>query len=134
MNIRKTWNLWVIGILPFGFLLFGTIGTLLFFGPEAFHVFKHILLTPFTEFPQTEELSNDMYLKGFCASMVSVLWCVLTVFYLIPRRCRCPKCKRPLRLYSYQKLWVSPMFYWRSDLNLNCKNCGNPLNNNDDKC
>jgi len=138
-DIRKTWNLWRLLIFPASFLLLGCVNIVVFQAQPVVSMLFQDLMSVISQgkptvFPKPEEFSG-MFLKCVYASIVGLLWCAVTLLYIIPQRCKCPDCKRPFRLYKYPKLAASIFmgWYWPSDLELECIHCGQLLHASDDK-
>ena len=114
MTIRKTWNLWRLLILPGGFLV-------LFF----------INMKIITD---AEDLVGQLR-RTLLSVGIFFVWYAVIIFLIIPQKCKCPKCKQPLKLHKCSKLSASSFtgWYWSSNLKIKCHNCGNLLNNNDDE-
>ena len=130
-DIRKTWNLWILLIFPASLLLLVCVSIVVFQAqPVVSMLFQNLMSVisqgKATVFPAPEELS-DMFRKWGYVSTVGFLWCAVALLYIIPQRCRCPKCKHPFKCYKHEELSMFTWYYWVSDLKLKCKNCGELL-------
>ena len=63
--------------------------------------------------------------------VVVILWFLVMGFYINHYKCKCPTCKKPLRLHRYSELSAFLLHYWPSNVKIKCIYCGQLLNERD---